>query len=221
VDFDALALMPSVSAPDGRDCDGRDARDTPPANADRAQVQALGRNVDGPAPGISWREALDIEHNVATGALAALERHGHTAHCAARQAHGDGECECGRWERDREERRFLTAAVRAMVRMDAAIDLLTRETPDVAEALATLRRGAKFLDGIEVPELDDGVAERNAAVDAFHRMRVERDAAVARAGALETLLHDLCASVSLPLTGRERRAYDAAMAALLSPETSR
>ena len=46
-------------------------------------------------PGITWREAHDIAHDVGKGAMAALERHGHTGHCAARQAHGDGECECG------------------------------------------------------------------------------------------------------------------------------
>lgn len=60
----------------------------------RAALDAARAEERGPEPGITWDEALFIESTVARGALAAIVRLGHTEHCAHRQAHGDGECEC-------------------------------------------------------------------------------------------------------------------------------
>lgn len=45
--------------------------------------------------GVTWRTAYADASTAAALALEAVVRHGHTHHCASRQAYGDGECECG------------------------------------------------------------------------------------------------------------------------------
>lgn len=41
------------------------------------------------------QDQLDVAEDVASAALAVIQRMGHTYHCAMRQAVGDGECLCG------------------------------------------------------------------------------------------------------------------------------
>jgi len=71
------------------------------------------------------QEALEIEVDAKTGAMNALVREGHTEHCAARLAWGDGACECGEHER------------RAKVQEEAKVwEQATESVAEVSDALA-------------------------------------------------------------------------------------